>query len=399
VGFGDSMGFLTSVTIGRDLATNATNHFLYVNLVAAFSQFLPSGSLFGNSVLFSIICSVITIYIVYKTALLISANNSVSLSAAVMLALSFTYWRQTEIIEVYTCNNMFFTGMLYFVTKDIYSGENRNQLPVTMFYGIALLVHIQNILLIPFYLIYLWQVSGKNYLKILVNLIVLGLVSSVLIIIPLVWKTNSVISVFFDDNFQDKATEIQLTVVLKGLLKSIGYFLYNFHLWTFFILHGIYLLFRKNKQYFILLVIAAVPFWGFACRYDVPDNYVFFQQAYICMVIASVFSLQYWLCKFTALKLLPFITILCFPLFYWITWNFSLKVKELDDLNRQKAYKGGLKYLLWPGMRANGGDLLKISKEIYSSGIKPESFREFEWNYNIAVNYLELTGQLPDKKY
>jgi hypothetical protein len=393
-GFGDALGFLTTVTIGYDIGTNTTNHFLYVNLMSAFANNIPGGTLFDKSVYFSIIFSLATLAQIFRIIYLITKDTRASLAAIIMLGLSFTYWRQSEIIEVYTFNNFLFTSMLYYIIKDFFDKGKKNALIVSIFFGFALLAHIQNILLIPFYLLYLYLSIYPDYRKISAAIFLTVGIASVLILVPLIWKTNSLLSVFFEnENFLAKATSFDLSILLKGILKSIGYFFYNFLFFSFFIIHGCYILFKNDKKLFFILSLAFLPFWAFACRYDVPDNYVFFLSSYIVLTIMSGYSFSFWIKKYKyAYYLIP-VQLLSFPLVYFLIWQISLKVPQLKSLNEAKAYKGGLKYLLWPGMKDNG-DLVKLSKEIYLTGKKPDNFEEFEWNYKVAIKYLKITGEI-----
>jgi hypothetical protein len=186
---------------------------------------------------------------------------------------------------------------------------------------------------------------------------------------------------------QHKVIELDFKKIVMGLLKSFGFFFYNFSIFAYFIFHGWYLLY-KDKRKFLLLITAILPFWAFALQFGVPDSYVFFLQPYIVMILISSYSYQYWIEKFYILKVLCFVQLILLPLFYFAVWKISLRIPQLQGLDTSKAYKGGLKYLLWPGMRDNI-DFLQLSKDIYETRNKPESFEEFQWNYNQAVIFLK----------
>lgn len=129
--------------------------------------------------------------------------------------------------------------------------------------------------------------------------------------------------------------------------------------------------------------------------YDVPDNYVFFIPSYQCLVIFAgiyISSLDNKL-TFQKIHICLFVTILLSFSIYFITKEISYKTSYLSELNYKKSYKGGLNYLLWPGMK-NNDDLLKLSKQIYITGIKPNGFEEFEWNYNQAIEYLKIKKEI-----
>ncbi|MCB0852322.1 MAG: hypothetical protein KDD63_08880, partial [Bacteroidetes bacterium] len=101
-GFGDSIGFLLFAERGFDLATNATSHFLYTNVnhlaLVLFPQANPVSVLVGVSLIFSLFCVIFT----YKYIKLISKDTFNTLVPLLIFALSFTWWRQSVIVEVYT---------------------------------------------------------------------------------------------------------------------------------------------------------------------------------------------------------------------------------------------------------------------------------------------------------
>lgn len=76
------------------------------------------------------------------------------------------------------------------------------------------------------------------------------------------------------------------------------------------------------------------------------------------------------------------------PLWYVLSVKVADSFAYFDTLKSSKAYKGGLTYLLWPGMR-NNVSLLELSNKIAFMPTKPFYFDEMEWNYNQAIMYLK----------
>lgn len=395
IGYGDALGFYIKAADSFTLKTTVLAHFLYLNLLSLFMRASLLCSSFDLAVIFSIVFSLATLYQLYRIVKLQTDNLYASLTVVIMLGLSFTYWRQTEIIEVYPFNNFLFISLLWYVLKDIKTDSNKSVYIVSILLGLCLLAHIQNILLFPFFLLYLFFSCRKNYKKMALAVAITLGISSILILIPLIWETNTLLSVLFhNEHFKEKSLSLDKYIVLNGIVKSIGYFFYNFLMASFFILHGLYVLYKKDKKLSILFALVYLPFWAFACRYDVPDNYVFFLTPYIVLAIISGYSFDHWMKRRSYSFLWIPAMAIGIPLTYFLVWQLSLKIPQLNSLDHAKAYKGGLKYLLWPGMKNNGGDLLKQSKEIYLSGDKPASFHEFEWNYDTAIKYLKQKGEL-----
>lgn len=397
VGYGDGLGFLITVMNGYEPATNATGHFLYVNIMSFFVHNLPGGTLILKCVLFSILFSVLTLIQVYRTCNLLTTSRIAALASTVLLALSFTYWRQTEIIEVYMFNNFFFATLLFYVLEDLKTGTNKNNIKSSIVLGLSLLGHIQNLLLGLFFLYYLILTNGVKAKPVIKSGFIVGGIASLLILIPLIFNTNSIQSVFFqNDLFQSKATDYDFYMLFRGFAKSIVYLLYNFLFFIPFLIHGAWLQFKENKKHFMLFMLAILPFWAFAAKYDVPDNYVFFLQAYIILVILSTKSFTTFISVYPKVKraIVPAIFILL-PLTYFSAWKTAKALPQLRELDSYKSYKGGVKYLTWPGMK-DTGDLLETTKEIYLTGKKPPAFQEFKWTYDQALIFLISRGEIPE---
>ena len=76
--------------------------------------------------------------------------------------------------------------------------------------------------------------------------------------------------------------------------------------------------------------------------FSVSDNYVFFLPASFIFAIFISFSLNSVFPK-KILKLFSF-SILFIPLFYIMSYHFSMEIEKGYEFNVQKKYKGGLKY-------------------------------------------------------
>jgi len=154
------------------------------------------------------------------------------------------------------------------------------------------------------------------------------------------------------------------------------------------------MVYLRDKKLFWLLVTGILPFWLFAMRFDVPDNYVFFLQSNMLFIVFGGYSLAYWFEKNHHFSLIILaVVFLSFPVIYYSTYKSAEKIPALKTIEQGKAYKGGLKYLLWPGMK-NNVDLVELSRKIYLSGKTPDHFSEFEWNYVQVVDYLREKGEL-----
>ena len=89
--------------------------------------------------------------------------------------------------------------------------------------------------------------------------------------------------------------------------------------------------------------------------FSVSDNYVFFLPASFIFAIFISFSL-YSVFPKKIFKLFSF-SILFIPLFYIMSYHFSMEIEKGYEFNVQKKYKGGLKYYMLPWLNNNVGIL------------------------------------------
>lgn len=396
ISFGDFLGFYSTSELGFELSTNPMSHFLYINSLRLFSLALFWNSHLENCIFFSIIFSVLTLFLLFFTIIQLTRSVNAALFSVLIFGTSFTFWRQTEIIEVYTFF-AFFTQCLLFLVLDN-RNFNKNKFIFTwLLWSISLLVHIKAILFLPMLVLYTYH--QKEILNLKNLIIIFSIVFSFfmfLILVHVYIDKGPITGIFYGNTqFLKKATTIDLFIYFKAFCKSLGYLLYNFHIFLLPILLGIIYVYKTNIRFFLILLSIILPVYGFSMVYDVPDNYVFFIPSYQCLVIFAGIYISTFENKITIQRLYfyLFLTILLSPTIYFITKKVSYEIPFLNEINYKKKYKGGLNYLLWPGMK-NNNDLLKLSTEIYLTGIKPIGFEEFEWNYNQAIEYLKSKKEI-----
>ncbi|MDX2189479.1 MAG: DUF2723 domain-containing protein [Bacteroidota bacterium] len=392
IGFGDALGFVWASECCFQLGTNATSHFLYVNflrlLVIMFSYF----DAFQIASFVSILFSLITLLLVYCTSFKISDSSWASVISVIILAFSFTYWRQTEIVEVYTFNLAFLT-LLFFLSTIVLIDESKRQIIflISILMGISLWIHIQNILIFPAF-IYLCYVVDKQWINVLVKLIPASLIGLLLFVLPFITNQNSVMSVLVENTFfLSKAIDHDVYYYFNSLLKNVGFLLYNLHLFLFFSIWGLIKLFKKYPRVGFFYFLVGLPYFVFPIFYDVPDNYVFALVFYLVLAITSVFGIDDFIKKQFIQKLKIVVVLVAFtlsPALYFSVYKLSENISHLDKIKESKAYKGGFKYLLWPGMR-NNVSLIEYSKYLNNSNEFRSNFEEFKWNYDLAMAYIK----------
>ncbi len=397
VSFGDSLGFLVFACEGFDLDTNATSHFLYNNLNHLALRIFSGADPIAVLTLFSVCCALAALVQVFRAALALTGNPAAAALSAVSLGLGFTFWRQAVIIEVYALNSLWVATILLHMVRGWQEDARDPALLVSLLLGLALLTHIQNLLLLPAYALFLYVRPRPRRLHTWAGPVLLLAISAVLVILPLALHTHGLRAVFFEDQYQEAVLGIDWAQLPRGFLRSLAYLLYNYHLFLPFLVHGALLAWRSHRRLFALLATAGLPFWLFAMRYDVSDNYVFFLTPYLVLSLLAAYSFAHWRRRFSGFTVswVPPAAVLIAPLVYCTVLQGALLAPSLQARDQQEAYKGGPKYYLWPG-QAQSADPLGLAQAIYAQHGKelPEQWRWFD-RYENALQYLKVRGEIP----
>ena len=345
---------------------------------------LPSISVFKIASYFSMFFSLVALFQFYKISYLLTANRLASFISLYIIALSFTWWRQSEIVEVYTFNMTIFA---YILRKSLEGNVSKNYYIISIILGLSFLVHIKNVLLIPaiLFLIFIHTSSIWQVLKCF-SLMMLGLV--ILWAITFFSHLNSYQSIFYEDSGVLNKVFHNIGYYLKSLLKHLFYLFYNFHFWIVISAYGIYMLAKTSFLTTTFLLLAGLPYFLFSMVFDVPDSYVYSLPFYFVIGIFIAIGIDSLGKKIkTNMLLILLFFSLANPIIYYTAYKLAAHTEKLAEMDKAKQYKGGLKYLMWPGMRGNVS-LLELTHTLKKTNEKPTYFDEMKWNYDIAVNYL-----------
>lgn len=378
--FVDSIGFILDAEKGQWITTSAaTTHSLYINTAIVIKNLTGLHAIEACR-FFVVFCGAATVSVVYLTIKSITKTEWASLTAAFVFGFSFSFWKNAEIVEVYTYNCLWLSLFFFSVIKTFVDNKRIYILLSGLFLGISLWVHIENILLIPAFLIFLFYFR-KEKTYIYGSLLIFGLFFSSLFIVnmsqglPFNSVYNSEYGTWVEDSF--KKTFIQY---VKDFFKSIAYLIYNFNLFTFFGITGAFLLYGTNRKIFFVFLAGAVCVYGFSTFYAVSDNYVFFLPFNIIFALSVGYGLS--APKYTALKKFSWICLLI-PLGYLAVYKTAFLTEKGRTFHAFKKHKGGLNYFILPWMNNNAGILeFTIDKKT-----APEPV---EWMTTLAREYIEL---------
>lgn len=343
---GDSLGFTVSAYQSFDFASNATNHLLYMALLSGFSSLVQINphTLFTQ---LSIIWGLSFLLIAYQYLCYKGISEKIALICVLILGLSFTFFRQCIITEVYTFF-LLLSALFYLNLEKFLDNKNEKYLFYASFFiGLMTLVHIQTILLFPLYLgVCLYTFSQNKKVALIAFSVFLFIFS--LLLIPVFLQTNTLLSVFTDGKYEDSLTNFEFIPIIKSTIIGIFYFLYNFSFFVIPILLGIKLMNRKG-----LFLMSIIPYIVFCVKHNVSDNYVFQLLPYFLLLYPLALGLEFGLKKYPFLHKYQVIGIFCLlvPVFYFMATQAIAQTNYGKELATSKAYKGGVEYCFFPVLR------------------------------------------------
>ncbi|SEH27387.1 protein O-mannosyl-transferase family [Chryseobacterium culicis] len=378
--FADCVGFVLSAETGIwETTATATSHFLYINTVIFIKNLFDMNGIEASRFLV-VFSGAATVSVVYLTVRSISKTDWASLAAAFVFGFSFSFWRNAEIVEVYTYNSLWISLFFFSVIKSFTEEKRIYILLSSLFLGISLWVHIQNILLIPSLLVFLFYFRNEKKYAAASLLVFAVLFCSLFILnssqgLPFKSPYSSDQGTWVEDSL--KKSTIQY---VKDFFQSFAYLIYNFNIFTFFGIAGILLLYKTHRKMFFVFASGAVCVYGFATFYAVSDNYVFFLPFNIIFALSIGYGLSS--AKYARLRKFSWVCLLI-PAGYLLLYKAAFLTKKGKEFHAFKAYKGGLDYYILPWMNNNVG-ILEFTID------KKQAPEPIEWMTISAVDYIQL---------
>ncbi|MCG2792807.1 MAG: glycosyltransferase family 39 protein [Weeksellaceae bacterium] len=359
VPFGDALGLVNTAEINQ-FTDNTTvfGKFLYTNFLIGFKTIFGLDSI-SAARFFNLIFSVLTLAVLFFALKLKFKKERVAYLGTLIFALSFTYWKQTEIIEVYTFNSFWVALYIYFTIRFLAHRKSSLLFISSLILGLSLWSHVQNIMLIPGWLFLCFKSYKSNQIKVLPSIIVFAAFAFGLYFLAFLngYDTSKV----FGSGNSDWVTGSFKKGIFgfsKNMAVAVGYLVYNF--WMF-IIPGFFVFFQKIKSFrynqnIFYALSFLVPF-SFATIYNVSDNYVFFLNAYLFFIFFIVEGLLVLRNQYLRIYRIFSVSVFCIPFFYLVSYFLVSKTPQGQQFDREKSNKGGLSYYLFPWMRGNVGVL------------------------------------------
>ncbi|MGO4709108.1 DUF2723 domain-containing protein [Chryseobacterium sp. 2TAF14] len=372
---GDSLVFTVQAYKGFEFESNATNHFLYSNFLALSHKILPFLNVHFLFVGISVFSGILSLFYLQKLLPLFEVTQKSTLICLLIFGFSFTFWRLSIITEVYTFYLLFVILFLINIFKFLKEKKPKYFYYLSFLFGLLFLIHVQTILFIPLYC----YLIIRHY-KILKIHAVYGIVITVfvfsILLIPVALGRNSLISIFTDGAYQDSIFNFDMKIIFKSLIKNIGFLIYNFLFFLVFMFLGL-----KNRNKIDYIIIAIAPFVFFCIKHNVSDVYVFHIIPYIFLLALIGRGMD------SFPKTIYFFLPLLFPIIYFMTYKITKSTKTGENFEKEKGFKGGTKYMMFPPMSENP-DLSFFIKKYKEDSLDKEP--ELKYMYPFALEWEKI---------
>ncbi len=386
MGLGDP-GDLQAAVAGLGVP-HPTGYPLFVLLGWAWVHLWPLGSMAYRLNLLVAILGALAVALTYLLALRLSGRHLPALAGALFLGLSYTFWTQTSISEVYTLNAVFVAAVLYLLVRwreahtDPAQGAAATLLLAAFVYGLSLAHHRTMILLLPAIAVYVWLVDRRVYAdrRLLGRLFALALVGPALYLyvfwrlLPqgysaydILWGTilggSFIGSLGQSPDWQNILWNLPLQQFgLGGLtLAALGF--------VFFLAGR-----PAARRNALLLLLTYAGVSAFCLIYRIPEIEPFLIPAFLCLAV-GVSGLAFLFQRFPLPARLGAETLLALsPLLL------------LGNLTLIPAY--------WA---SEDGSTERQARAILAYPLEPDATLEADWNTGTAIRYLQAAESLrPD---
>ncbi len=273
-------------------------------LLAKLFTYLPVGDVAYRVNLASAVFGAVAVFLVFVVARQITGRVLPSAAAAMLLAVSQTFWEQSVIAEVYTLNALFIGLAISVLLLWRNTRRDRYLLLWVFLVGLAMTNHMTSGLLLPVGLFFVWlteraKLSDKRFVLKGAGLFALGLT-------PYIYLP---IRAFVEPPFAayDPNTPLKFLFYVSGIpfgkhMLAFGpgsldhrlemyrvYLSQQFH-WLFVVVAiiGLMSIFYRDRPVFALLGLLYGGWLFYALEYNIADIWVYFIPTYliICVLVA-----------------------------------------------------------------------------------------------------------------
>ncbi len=386
----------------------ALAHPLYI-MIGIAAKFIPVGELAWRINMISAVFGAIAIANLFLLLRLWLDKIWPAVIGAVTLAVSWTFWQNAVIAEVYTLYAaQLFTELLVFF-QYIRTKRTGYLYLLALLNGLAVANHLWGVLALACYGVYILTLVfrrrvGLKVLILFITLWIIGAAPYEYLVVKNIVVTGdikgTVESALFGDGWRGAVLNTNLSA--KVFLENIVFMVLNFPTPNLLLLFvGLAILYKKSPSIAFANVILAMTilYFVFAFRYTVPDRHAFFLPFYCFGAVFIALGADWLLSRYGGWKLGFLILILALlPLgSYFVTPEIARKYYKPLAQRRQRPYRDEYTYWLRPWKTGyNGAE--RFATEALESVEKDAVVYAYTTDVHAMLYVQEVKGVRPDVK-
>jgi hypothetical protein len=337
----------------------ALSHPLYIMIGIVF-RLIPVGELAWRINMLSAIFGSVSVANLFLLLRLWLGKVWPAVIGAITLAVSWTFWQNAVIAEVYTLYTAQLFTELLILLQYVRTSKNGYLFLLGFLNGLSISNHLWGVFPLACYGTYLLilLLKRKIELKILVIFIIIWIIGAApyeyLIIKNVLVNgdvSGTIKSALFGNAWQGAVLNTSLSA--KIFLENIMFIALNFPTLNFLLVFiGLAVLYKKSPSVGFANIILAmtVLYFVFAFRYTVPDRHAFFLPFYCFASVFIALGADWLLGKYRSWKLKILILILALlPVgSYFVTPKIAREYYKPLTLRRQRPYRDEYTYWLVP---------------------------------------------------
>ena len=337
----------------------AVAHPLYL-LIGIAVKYIPIGQLAYRVNLMSAVFGAVAVANLFLLLRLWLGRALPAIIGAITLAVSWTFWQNAVITEVYSLYAAQMLGELIVLLQYVRTKRVGYLYLLGLFNGLAIANHMWGSLALACYAVFFIillvkkQISLKHF-GVIILLWIIGAVPYEYLIIKNIILSGDVVETLASALFGDigRGRVLNTFVSMKIVFENAVFILLNFPTPNFlFFFVGLFVLWKgtADKSFANIVIAMLILYFVFAFRYTVPDRHAFFLPFY-CLASAVVglgadaFLMRYNH-KLIVLVVLMF-TLLPIPT-YFVAPAVAREIYKPLSQKRQRLYRDEYKYWLQP---------------------------------------------------
>jgi hypothetical protein len=386
----------------------ALAHPLYI-IIGIVAKLIPAGELAWRINMISAVFGAVAVANLFLLLRLWLGRIWPAVIGAVTLAVSWTFWQNAVIAEVYTLYAAQLFTELLVLFQYIRTKRTGYLYLLGLLNGMAIANHLWGVLALSCYGVYVLTLVFRRQVgaKVLVLFIVFWVIGAAayeyLVMKSMVVTGDikgTIESAVFGNGWQRAVLNTSLST--KIFLENIAFIALNFPTPNLLLLFvGLAVLYKKSpsKAFAHILLAMTLLFFIFAFRYTVPDRHVFFLPFY-CMATIFIALGAWWLLERYHSSALAFI--LLFMAFlpvgsYFVTPEIARKYYKPLAEHRQRPYRDEYTYWLQPWKTGYDG-AERFATEALGSVEKNAVIYAYTTDVHAMLYVQEVKGLRPDVK-